>query len=133
LFLKLLSGAILTIAISASAMLGCASGCFRKNTTDLLQGRRLYHMNISFIFGMPNARMSRYACFQYFQLMPRLDKRVSGIPNAITSQPAAAGMLRRTRSRVCRYREHDCVRAGTSSLGRRDAANQEHVKEEADA
>src|ERR1700733_9754585 len=41
LFLKLVSGTIRTIAISASAMVGGALVCFRVGMTNLLGGRRL--------------------------------------------------------------------------------------------
>jgi hypothetical protein len=70
-------------------MMGGALVCFRKGTTDLLRGRRLY-VKIQIIFGIPNARMSSYPCFQHLQGLPRLDKFVSGIPNAITSQSPVA-------------------------------------------
>src|SRR5205823_8453635 len=83
LFLKLVSGAIRTIAISASAMVGDALVCFRTGTTNLLWGRRLLQQEYRFIFGIPNARMSSCPCFQHFPPLPCLDNSASGIPNAI--------------------------------------------------
>src|SRR5258708_15866481 len=83
LFLKLVSGTIRTIAISASAMVGGALVCFLMGTTDLPRGDLFYQNNIGFIFGMPNARMSSYPCFQDFHPISCLDNFVSGIPNAI--------------------------------------------------
>jgi hypothetical protein len=45
----------------------------------------LYQNNVGFIFGIPNASMSSYPCFQHFRLIASLDNFVSGIPNAIMS------------------------------------------------
>src|ERR1700730_2418124 len=90
LFLKLVSGAIPTIAISASAMMGCALVCFRDGTMISSKGRPLLSDNIDIIFGIPNARMSSCLYFQGFQPLPRLDKFVSGIPNAMLNQSAVA-------------------------------------------
>src|ERR1019366_9825561 len=100
LFLKLVSGTIRTIAISASAIVGGALVCLRAGTTDLLQGDVSYPKNVEFIFGIPNARMSSYPYFQHFHLVPCLDNFVSGIPNAITSQSVALRMPQRTRTRL---------------------------------
>jgi hypothetical protein len=80
--LKLVSGAIRTIAISASAMVGNALVGFRRGTTDLLHGDVSYQ-NMGFIFGIPNARMSSCPCFQHSPPLACLDNSVSGIPNAI--------------------------------------------------
>src|SRR6266576_4526138 len=91
LFLKLVSGAIRTIAISASAMVGDALVCFRRGTTNLLSGDVSYSKNIGFIFGISNARMSSCPCFQHFPPLPCLDNSVSGIPNAIPAGCWAAG------------------------------------------
>src|ERR1700733_500866 len=57
LFLKLVSGAIRTIAISASAM-GGALVCFRKGTTDLLKGDSIRHTNdrIFLAYQMPECQ-----------------------------------------------------------------------------
>src|SRR6202048_574807 len=83
LFLKLVSGTIRTIAISASAMVGGALVCFRVGTTISPAGDVVITtISISF-FGMPNARMSSYACFRRFHAASHLDNFVSGIPNAI--------------------------------------------------
>jgi hypothetical protein len=53
-------------------------------------GDLFYQNNIEIIFGIPNARMSRYPYFQDFRPLPRLDKSVSGIPNAMPNQSAVA-------------------------------------------
>jgi hypothetical protein len=49
-------------------------------------GDFFYQNNIAIIFGIPNARMSSCLYFQGFRPFPRLDKFVSGIPNAMPSQ-----------------------------------------------
>jgi hypothetical protein len=66
-------------------MLGAALVGFRKGTTDLLRRRRLLPEKIRIIFGIPNARMSSYPCFQHFHPVQYLDNFVPGIPNAINS------------------------------------------------
>src|SRR5712672_2720004 len=86
LFLKLVSGTIRTIAISASAMVCDALVSFRTGTTDLLRRRCLSSENFELIIGIPNARLSSCASFRHFHLVPCLDNFASGIPNAITSQ-----------------------------------------------
>src|SRR6476620_11616839 len=86
LFLKLLSGAIRTIAISASAMFGNALVGFRSDTTNLLQwGVVFYRIINGKVFGIPYARMSSWLFFAAFYRTRRLDKLASGIPNAIAS------------------------------------------------
>src|ERR1700675_4899466 len=83
LFLKLVSGAIPTIAISASAMV--ATPWFVSVWVQPISPRETFVTRIlGFIFGIPNARMSSCTCFQRFPLMRCLDNSVSGIPNAIT-------------------------------------------------
>src|SRR6266478_1297062 len=61
LFLKLVSGAIRTIAISASAMVGNALVCFRTGTTDLLHGRRLVERisDLFLAYQMPECQVAR--------------------------------------------------------------------------
>src|SRR5216684_7462722 len=86
LFLKLVSGAIRTIAISASAMMGGALVCFRTGMPDLLRGRRPLTEGFRIVFGIPNTRMSSCRCFRHFRWAAYLDNLVSGIPNAITNQ-----------------------------------------------
>jgi hypothetical protein len=63
--------------------MGGAFVCFRAAIAGLLEGNLFYQKNIAFIFGIPDARMSSYPCFQHFHPAPSLDKRISGIPNAI--------------------------------------------------
>src|ERR1700680_2526496 len=126
LFLKLVSGTIRTIAMSASAMVSAALVCLRIGTTDLrtlisFVGDVLLPEEYPQIFGIPHARMSSYPYFQHFHPLPYLDNFASGIPNAIARQPNG-GWNRppQTRVRVLRSRENR-LRAREGSTAQRPA------------
>src|ERR1700730_14741946 len=126
LFLKLVSGTIRTIAISASAMVGAALvglriGMTDLRTIDLLRGRRPLPEEYPQIFGIPHARMSSYPYFQHFDPSRCLDNSASGIPNAIARQ-SNGGWNRppQTRVRVLRSRENR-LRAREGSTAQKPA------------
>src|SRR3954452_13048872 len=82
LFLKLDSGAIRTIAMSASAMFGNALVGFRSDTTILLQWESSFTGRLQESFWHTTCQNVKLAIFAAFQSPRPLDKLASGIPNA---------------------------------------------------